>query len=145
MLQNFFGTLPQICALTQSCLRKIPSTYRNLWCFHDNWEWSSGRSSRKKPEFPSWMTIQSVFSQSELGFFQSSQLSWTHWSLRFPSSEVTVLLNVAEVMLNWQHGQCWMCILLSLENTLKPRLGPHTNPYAPYFSLAAPPLQEALS
>ena len=93
----------------------------DLWCFQDNWElrktkveswwrqWSSGRSSRKKSEFPIWNAGLDDSSKCifPVGghFFQSSQLSWTHWSLIFPSSKFPVVFNTAEVILDWQDWQ----------------------------------------
>jgi hypothetical protein len=48
--------------------------------------------------FPSWMTVQNIFSRSELVFFRvPSCLELTE--VRFPSSEFQVVLSAAEVML----------------------------------------------
>ena len=73
-------------------------------------QWSSGWSSSKRSEFPTWNFEYDDSSKRifpvRARFFLSSQLSWTHWSLRFPSSEYQVVLNVAEVRLDWQHSQC---------------------------------------
>jgi hypothetical protein len=86
----------------------------------ESWrQWSSGQSSRKRPEFPTWSSelddsTKCIFPVGA-SFFQSSQLSWTHWSQRFPSSEFPVVLNAAVLMHYWKHYQCWMFILLSLE------------------------------
>ena len=88
----------------------------DLWCFQDNWElWKKTRLNHDVSNLQvgalesglssqlgilSWMTVQNIFPVG------------THLSLRFPSSEFPVVLNVAEVMLDWQHGQCWIFILL---------------------------------
>ena len=104
----------------------------DLWCFRDNWDlegekmeswwrqWSSGCSCRKRSKFPIYNSeldesSKRIFSVVACFFFQSSQLSWTHWSL-----------NVAEVILDWQHGQYIQtfldhdveCLSLSLEKIL---------------------------
>jgi hypothetical protein len=72
------------------------------WC-----QWSSDRSSRKRPEFP----ICELYDHLK-GIF----------------SAPSFLLFWAEVMLDWQHGQCWMFICLSLEKrALNPDLGPRTH------------------
>ena len=103
----------------------------DLLNFQDNWElWKKTRLNHddvsdlqvvalkrgqcSRFRIPSWMTVQKVFSQSELAFSQvPSCLELT--AVRFPSSEFTVVLNTAQIMLHWQHGQGWMFILLSLD------------------------------
>jgi hypothetical protein len=100
-------------------------------------QWSSGRCSRKRPEFTTWMTVQSVFSQSELVFLRvHSCLELTEvW--HFPG---------LSLQLFWmQQKSCWIDSMANVFNlfwpmvlhvnvypfklrkeTLKPRLGPHT-------------------
>ena len=102
----------------------------NVWCFQDNWEFrkklclimTSGRTSRKR--FLTWNfelddRSKRIFLVGACSF-QSSQLSWTHWNMRFPSSEFPVVLNSAEgtpIYSTFSGPWCcvWMFILLSLE------------------------------
>jgi hypothetical protein len=92
------------------CHQTLSSTSCILKIYRKKQGWiMTSVSFRSELGITSWMTVQKLFSQSEQFFFPvvflSSQLSWTHWSLRFPISEFLVVLNKAEVMLAWQHGQ----------------------------------------
>jgi predicted XRE-type DNA-binding protein len=71
------------------------------------------RGQRSQLGIPSWITVQNVFSQSEISVVLNSL-----------KSEISQL---REVMLDWQNGQCWMFILLSLEKRpLNPDLDTHS-------------------